>query len=72
MHFQVEAASHCEKLLNIEEKEHKRGKNRMRRKTEVWQKQEGRKMSVIVKSARGECHRVCLDIMRTHVSCCAH
>lgn len=32
MHFQVEVASHCEKLLNIEEKEHKRGKNRMRRK----------------------------------------
>ena len=26
MHFQVEVASHCEELLNMEEKEHKRGK----------------------------------------------
>ena len=64
MHFQVEVASCCERLLSIEEKEHRRGKNRMRRKTEVWQKQQGRKVSVIVKSARGECHStVCLGIM---------
>lgn len=69
MHFQVEVASHCEELLNIKEKEHKRGKKQYEKENRGVAKTEGqkdvdRKMSIIVKSARGECHfRVCLGIM---------